>query len=77
MICSASEVCHDGRLGSTANLPLLPACRCRFLMKLANEKVQIELKNGTVVSGTITGGGPGMVNRLQQHQASGKASSCA
>ena len=27
----------------------------RFLMKLANETVQVELKNGSVIQGTITG----------------------
>lgn len=28
---------------------------CRFLMKLTNETVEMELKNGTVIQGTIIG----------------------
>ena len=27
----------------------------RFLMKLNNETVEVELKNGTVITGTVTG----------------------
>ena len=30
-------------------------CCCRFLMKLTNETVQVELKNGAVVHGTVVG----------------------
>jgi hypothetical protein len=33
----------------------------RFLMKLNNETVTIELKNGTVVAGTITGASPALL----------------
>jgi hypothetical protein len=34
---------------------------CRFLMKLNNETVSVELKNGSVINGTITGA---LVRRL-------------
>lgn len=34
---------------------LPPSFRNRFLQKLAHETVQLELKNGTVIQGTVTG----------------------
>eukprot|EP00983_Pelagomonas_calceolata_P118416 1160505-Pelagomonas_calceolata.AAC.3 len=39
----------------TCNLPWHAHHARRFLMKLANETVQVELKNGSVVQGTVTG----------------------
>jgi len=38
-----------------AAAPRAPLLFCRFLMKLNNETVTVELKNGTVIHGTVLG----------------------
>lgn len=46
---------------------------CRFLMKISNESVTIELKNGTIVHGTVTGVDPQMNCHLKNAKLTARA----
>lgn len=50
-----THACSFVRIHTHAITPPHDTSTHRFLMKLANETVQVELKNGSVIQGTVTG----------------------